>query len=161
MLSAFFRSTYLILSTLVVGHPLPISLSGNLRNGFRINTTMKKYIFSYTSRIQRLLQAVMNLSQLAETDARREEAQPTWCPQRRSLLVPSRTDSSNLHVIQRWSALSWGSAVGLKVSARCSDAIRCLPSRAGLLSEHLSILIIHPGQSSIVLLSTNTGSYCN
>ena len=30
------------------------------------------------SRIQRLLQAV-NLSQLAESDARREEAQPTWC----------------------------------------------------------------------------------
>ena len=39
--------------------------------------------------------------------------------------MPSRTDSSSLHVIQRWSALSWGSAVGLKVSARCSDAIRC------------------------------------
>ena len=53
----------------------------------------------HLSRIQRLLQAVMNLSQLAESDARREEAQPTWCPQRRSPLVPSRTDSSNLHVI--------------------------------------------------------------
>ena len=35
-----------ILSTPVVGHPLPISLSGNLRNGFGINTTMKKiFIF--------------------------------------------------------------------------------------------------------------------
>ena len=33
----------------------------------------------HLSRIQRLLQAVMNLSQLAESDARREEAQPTWC----------------------------------------------------------------------------------
>ena len=32
-----------ILSTPVVGHPLPISLSGNLRNGFGINTTMKKF----------------------------------------------------------------------------------------------------------------------
>ena len=32
------------------------------------------------SRIQRLLQAAMNPSQLAESDARREEAQPTWCP---------------------------------------------------------------------------------
>ena len=53
----------------------------------------------HLSRIQRLLQAVMNLSQLAESDARREDAQPTWCPQRRSPLVPSRTDSSNLHVI--------------------------------------------------------------
>ena len=53
----------------------------------------------HLSRIQRLLQAVMNLSQLAESDARREEAQPTWCPQRRSPLVASRTDSSNLHVI--------------------------------------------------------------
>ena len=53
----------------------------------------------HLSRIQRLLQAVMNLSQLAESDARREEAQPTWCPRRRSPLVPSRTDSSNLHVI--------------------------------------------------------------
>ena len=53
----------------------------------------------HLSRIQRLLQAVMNLSQLAESDARREEAQPTWCPQRRSTLVPSRTDSSNLGVI--------------------------------------------------------------
>ena len=53
----------------------------------------------HLSRIQRLLQAVMNLSQLAESDARREEAQPTWCPQRRSPLVPSRTDSSILHVI--------------------------------------------------------------
>ena len=53
----------------------------------------------HLSKIQRLLQAVMNLSQLAESDARREEAQPTWCPQRRSPLVPSRTDSSNLHVI--------------------------------------------------------------
>ena len=53
----------------------------------------------HLSRIQRLLQAVMNFSQLAESDARREEAQPTWCPQRRSPLVPSRTDSSNLHVI--------------------------------------------------------------
>ena len=53
----------------------------------------------HLSRIHRLLQAVMNLSQLAESDARREEAQPTWCPQRRSPLVPSRTDSSNLHVI--------------------------------------------------------------
>ena len=29
----------------VVGHPLPISLSGNLRNGFGINTTMKKFFF--------------------------------------------------------------------------------------------------------------------
>ena len=45
---------------------------------------------------------------------------PRWCPQRRSPLVPSRTDSSNLH------ALSWGSTVSLKVSARCSDAIRCI-----------------------------------
>ena len=51
---------------------------------------------------------------------------PSWCPQRRSPLMLSRTDSSNLHVIQRWSALSWGSAVGLKVSARCNDAIRCI-----------------------------------
>ena len=41
MLSAVFRSTYLVLSTPVVGHPLPISLSG--RNGFGINTTMKKF----------------------------------------------------------------------------------------------------------------------
>ena len=41
MLSAFFRSTYLVLSTPVVGHPLPISLSGNFRNGLGINTTMK------------------------------------------------------------------------------------------------------------------------
>ena len=41
MLSAVFRSTYLLLSTPVVGHPLPISLSGNLKNGFGINTTMK------------------------------------------------------------------------------------------------------------------------
>ena len=49
---------------------------------------------------------------------------PRWCPQRRSPLMPSRTDSSNLHVMQRWNALSWGSAVGLKVAARCSDAIR-------------------------------------
>ena len=32
-----------ILSTPVVGHPLPISLSGNLRNGLGINTTMKKF----------------------------------------------------------------------------------------------------------------------
>ena len=51
---------------------------------------------------------------------------PTWRPPRRSPLVPSRTDSSNLHVISWWSALSWGSAVGLKVSATCSDAIRCI-----------------------------------
>ena len=98
MLSAVYRSTYLVLSTPVVGHPLPISWSRNLRNGFGINTTVI-FFFSYTSRIQRLLQAVMHLSQLAESDARREEAQPTWCPQRRSPLVPSRTDSSNLHVI--------------------------------------------------------------
>ena len=41
MLSAVFRSTYLVLSTPVVGHPLPISLSGNLKNGLGINTTMK------------------------------------------------------------------------------------------------------------------------
>ena len=38
--------------------------------------------------------------------------------------MPSRTHSSNLHVIWRWSALPWGSAVGLKVSARCSEATR-------------------------------------
>ena len=31
-----------ILTTPVVGHPLPISLSGNLRNGFGINTTMSR-----------------------------------------------------------------------------------------------------------------------
>ena len=74
MLSDVFRSTYLVLSTPVVGHPLPISLSGNLGNGLGINTTMKNLFFSYTSRIQRLLQAVMNLSQLAKSDARREEA---------------------------------------------------------------------------------------
>ena len=43
MLSAVFRSTYLALSTPVVGHPLPISLSGNLRNDLGINTTMKKF----------------------------------------------------------------------------------------------------------------------
>ena len=98
MLSAVFRSTYLVLSSPVVGHPLPISLSGNLRNGFGINTTMI-FIFLYTSRIQQLLQAVLNLSQLAESDAHREKAQLTWCLQRRSPLVPTRTDSSNLHVI--------------------------------------------------------------
>ena len=51
---------------------------------------------------------------------------PAWCPQRRSRMMPSRTHSSNLHVIYRWSALPWGSAVGLKVSARYSDAIRCI-----------------------------------
>ena len=45
MLSAVFRSTYLVLSTRVVGHPLPISLSGNLRNGLGINTTMKNSLF--------------------------------------------------------------------------------------------------------------------
>ena len=45
MLSAVFRSTYLVLSTPVVGHPLPIILSGNLRNGFGINTTMKYFFF--------------------------------------------------------------------------------------------------------------------
>ena len=77
MLSDVFRSTYLVLSTPVVGHSLPISLSGNIRNGFGINTKMIYIYFSYTSRIQRLLQAVMNLSQLAESDARRGEAQPT------------------------------------------------------------------------------------
>ena len=32
-----------VLSTPVVGHPLPISLSGNLQNGLCINTTMKKF----------------------------------------------------------------------------------------------------------------------
>ena len=32
-----------ILSTPVVGHPLPISLSGNLRNGLGINTTITKF----------------------------------------------------------------------------------------------------------------------
>ena len=48
------------------------------------------------------------------------------CPQRRSRLMPSRTHSRNLHVIYRWSALSWGSAAGLKVAARCSDAIPCI-----------------------------------
>ena len=52
----------------------------------------------HLSRIQRLLQVVMNLSQLGESDARREEAQPTWCPQRRSPLVPSRTDLSLIHI---------------------------------------------------------------
>ena len=41
MLSAVFRSTYLVLSTPENGHPLPISLSGFLQNGFGINTTMK------------------------------------------------------------------------------------------------------------------------
>ena len=45
MLSAVFRSTYLVLSTPVVGHPLPISLSGNLKNGFGINTTIIINIF--------------------------------------------------------------------------------------------------------------------
>ena len=45
MLSAVFRSTYLVLSTPVVGHPLPISLSGNLSNGFGINTTMIFFFF--------------------------------------------------------------------------------------------------------------------
>ena len=38
--------------------------------------------------------------------------------------MPSRTPSSNLHVIWRWSVLQWGGAVGLRVSARCSEAIR-------------------------------------
>ena len=47
-----------------------------------------------------------------------------WCPQRRSPIMPSRTHSNNLHVIQKWSALPWGSAVGLKVSTRYSEAIR-------------------------------------
>ena len=46
MLSDVFRSTYLVLSTPVVGHPLPISWSGNLCNGFGINTTMI-YIFFF------------------------------------------------------------------------------------------------------------------
>ena len=52
MLSAVFRSTYLVLSTPVVGDPLPISLSGNLRNGLGINTTMKKiFIFVQCGKI--------------------------------------------------------------------------------------------------------------
>ena len=47
-----------------------------------------------------------------------------WCPQPWPRLKPSRTHSSNFHVISRWGALPWGSAVGLTVSARCSEAIR-------------------------------------
>ena len=43
MLSAVFRSTYSVPGTPVVGHPLPISLSGNLRHGLGFNTTMKLY----------------------------------------------------------------------------------------------------------------------
>ena len=38
--------------------------------------------------------------------------------------MPSRKHSRNLHVIKRWGTLSWGTVVGLKVSARCSEAIR-------------------------------------
>ena len=45
MLSAVFCSTYLVLSTPVVGHPLPISWSRNLRNGFGINTTVIFFFF--------------------------------------------------------------------------------------------------------------------
>ena len=44
MLSAV-RISFHMLSTPVGGHPLPISLSGNLRNGLGINTTMKKFFF--------------------------------------------------------------------------------------------------------------------
>ena len=47
-----------------------------------------------------------------------------WSPQRRSRLMRSRTHSSNLHVIWSWSALPLGSAVGLYVSVRCSEAVR-------------------------------------
>ena len=38
--------------------------------------------------------------------------------------MPRRTHSSNLNVIEGWSTLPWGSAVGLKVSAGCSEEIR-------------------------------------
>ena len=40
-----------ILSTPVVGHPLPISLSGNLRNGLGINTMKKFFIFVQCGKI--------------------------------------------------------------------------------------------------------------
>ena len=42
MLSAV-RISFHMLSTPVGGHPLPISLSGNLRNGLGINTIMTKF----------------------------------------------------------------------------------------------------------------------
>ena len=45
MLSAVYRSTYLVLSTPVVGHPFMISWSGNSRDGLGIDTTMKFLFF--------------------------------------------------------------------------------------------------------------------
>ena len=61
----------------------------------------------------------------------------SWFPQRRSWLMPSRTHSSNLHLIYWWSALPSGIAVVPNVSAKCSEAIR---SRVdGLISGELQL----------------------
>ena len=96
------------------------------RLGF--NTTMKKFvIFVPVQTMNKYLAFPTRAAVLASCDKHTTEWRlPRWCPQRRSPLMPSRTDSSKSYVIWRWSALSWGSAVGLKVSARCSDAIRCV-----------------------------------
>ena len=88
------------------------SLSGNLV-GLGINMTMKSF---FTFRTEWYLGTRIAVHAWSGVSV-------AWCRQRRSRLMPS-PHSSNLHVIYRWSALPWGSAVGLKVSARCSEAIR-------------------------------------
>ena len=47
-----------------------------------------------------------------------------WCPQQRSRLMPSPTQSSNLHVIRRWSALLCG-------VERAAMVQRCRPQSYG------------------------------
>ena len=108
--------------------PLTDQLVRKFKDRLGFNTTMKKFvIFVPVQTMNKYLAFPTRAAVQASCDKHTTEWRlPRWCPQRRSPLMPSRTDSSKSYVILRWSALSWGSAVGLKVSARCSDAIRCV-----------------------------------
>ena len=70
-------------------------------NGLGINTTMKKKnkFRTCTDHEKNLSFPTRTAVQASCEKQSTEWRLPRWCPQRRSPLMPSRTDSSNLHVM--------------------------------------------------------------
>ena len=70
------------------------------KDSLGINTTMKNLYFRTRTDHEKNLSFPTRTAVQASCEKHSTEWRlPRWCPQRRSPLMPSRTDSSNLHVI--------------------------------------------------------------
>ena len=71
-----------------------------LKKGLGISMAMKKFFIFLPVQTMKKIILFVPVQQYKHREKHSMEWRlPRWCPQRRSPLMPSRTDSSNLHVI--------------------------------------------------------------